>query len=148
VEGPFGRFTLVGAPRDPVFVAGGTGLAPILAMLNALAARAPHSRPRLIFGVTRDDDLFAGPALARLQERLPGLRVWTTVSAPAAGWDGERGTAIDLLGRDLGASGALGRPYYLCGPAAMVRAGRDLLQRAGVLPDEIHDEEFIATERS
>jgi methane monooxygenase component C len=43
VEGPFGSFTLRDCGRRSVFVAGGTGLAPVLAILRRLAADRPGS---------------------------------------------------------------------------------------------------------
>jgi methane monooxygenase component C len=147
VEGPFGRFTLAPEAGEPVFVAGGTGLAPILSMLRALARRPSPAPATLIFGVTRPGDLFALSPLRELQGRWPGLRVFTTVADPSAGWQGERGTAVELLGRHLETFGALGRSYYLCGPPVMILAARDLLRGVGVLPDEIHDEPFVATEK-
>jgi methane monooxygenase component C len=148
VEGPFGGFTLREDGRRPVFVAGGTGLAPVLANLRRLAADRPESPATLIFGVRSESDLFGGEELARLAAALPALDIHAVVAEPTNGWAGERGTVVELLARRLARSAdPAAQHYYLCGPPAMVQAARDLLASVGVQPGDIHAEEFTATNR-
>jgi benzoate/toluate 1,2-dioxygenase reductase subunit len=58
LNGPFGSFYLR-APRRPIlFLAGGTGVGPILSMLEHLAARGANDQPvRLVYGARDDADL-------------------------------------------------------------------------------------------
>jgi methane monooxygenase component C len=148
VEGPFGGFTLREDGRRSVFVAGGTGLAPVLANLRRLAADRPGSPTTLVFGVRSESDLFGREELARLAAALPALDIHIAVAEPTNGWAGERGTAVGLLARRLGGwPDPAAQRYYLCGPPAMVRAARDLLASFGVPSQDIHAEEFTATDR-
>ena len=59
VSGPFGRFYLRPAQRPIVMVAGGTGLAPMLSMLDTLVAREETRQPvRLLYGANEPVELF------------------------------------------------------------------------------------------
>ena len=59
VSGPFGRFYLRPAQRPIVMVAGGTGLAPMLSMLDTLVAQEETQQPvRLLYGAIEPGELF------------------------------------------------------------------------------------------
>jgi methane monooxygenase component C len=139
VRGPYGQFGFRGDER-PVFIAGGTGFAPILAILRSWRLAAPDVAPRVIFGVTEHDDLFGLDELAALSSVLPDLEVIVTVEHPSSEWGGAVGRVTEHLGApDPHAT------YYLCGPAGMVSAAEELLTAAGVARDRIHVERFLET---
>jgi methane monooxygenase component C len=147
IEGPFGAFTLREDGRARVFVAGGTGLAPILAMLRQLARRQPLGATTLIFGVGREHDLLAVAELRRLAAAMPALRIHLALAEPTPGWAGERGTAVDVLDRLTEQSALPAHAYYLCGPPPMVHAARALLDRRGVASGDVYEEQFTSTEQ-
>ena len=103
---PVGKFTIedtLGEPdsRIRLFVAAGTGLAPFLSMLRAMAikdARADMRRILLIHAASYPADLRYGEELARYAERH-GLRCFRSVSraAEAAAWTGDTGRAEDYF---------------------------------------------------
>ncbi|MDN8820330.1 hypothetical protein Q0N24_13965, partial [Staphylococcus aureus] len=64
-------------PRPRLFVAGGTGLAPFLSMLEAIAARegAAMQPTTLLLGVRTSAHLFALERIEQLKQRLPALEV-------------------------------------------------------------------------
>jgi methane monooxygenase component C len=139
LRGPYGQFTFRGGPT-PVFVAGGTGLAPILAVLRSLAGSDPATQARLIFGVSNESDLFCVNELSTLSRALPHLDVVTTVERPTASWSGAVGLATDHIGPIEPA-----RSYYLCGPPGMISVAEELLAGYGVPRDRIHVERFLET---
>ena len=141
VEGPFGRFCLRPGAAPPVFVAGGTGLAPILSMLRSLAATNPDDPAVLFFGNTATGDVFFERELAELGKDFPGLRVHHCVVQPDAGWDGEVGLVTDVLAARL--DDPASHAYYLCGPPPMIAATRTLLSDKGVPADQIFEENFL-----
>jgi benzoate/toluate 1,2-dioxygenase reductase subunit len=57
LTGPMGAFYLRPVTRPQVFLAGGTGLAPFLSMLEQLATTGTDQPIRLFYAVTRDADL-------------------------------------------------------------------------------------------
>jgi len=126
-----------------LMIAGGTGLAPMLAMLRQLVARgASRRRITLCFGVTAQRDLFGLDLLDRLAETLPGLERRVAIMKPDASWTGMRGVVTTLLTPD----DVAGSPdAYLCGPPPMIDAARRWFAAHGVPPERVFAEEFTPT---
>jgi NAD(P)H-flavin reductase/hemoglobin-like flavoprotein len=114
--------------RDVVCVAGGTGLAPIKALVGELA-RANWSRwAHVFFGARTRADLYDLPTLNRMATRYPWLSVVPACSDDST-YGGEQGNISDVMER-LG-------PYpdhdfFVSGAPAMVQATLDALQRMQV----------------
>jgi benzoate/toluate 1,2-dioxygenase reductase subunit len=134
LQGPLGGFALDDRGQRAVFVVGGTGLAPAMAMIRANAGRLPML---LCFGCTRREELFLHEELRALEASVPGLEVRVAVMEGASG-DIREGTAVALLAGDPVA----GSSYHLCGPPAMVDAARAVLRAEGVGPERIRAERF------
>jgi NAD(P)H-flavin reductase/ferredoxin len=141
ITGPFGQFYLRPVLRPVVMVAGGTGLAPMLAMLEHAARLGGVAHPiRLLYGVNRPDEAFAGAQLEALAKRLP-LVVERAAVAPQEGWSGASGHVTALLRDELVNGGDC--DAYLCGPPPMIDAASRWLQERGVQPPRIHAERFL-----
>ena len=141
LEGPFGQFFWREKKRAPhVFVAGGTGLAPVLAMLESIRRQGGIKPPLLlVFGCRSPTSLFGTEELALLQQWLPTLEVRTAVEQGApqgcfAGTPLSALTAHDFAHPDT--------VTYVCGPPAMVAAAQILMSSWGVNPSQIHSEQF------
>lgn len=136
VKGPYGTCVLRDAPdRDVLLLAGGAGMAPILAQLRALAATASPRRVRFYYGARTGDDLFALEEIAELGRSLPDFRFLPALSEEQGALpEGcEAGLITDLVDRrepDLARADA-----YVCGPPGMVDAALELLEAKG-LPEE------------
>jgi methane monooxygenase component C len=124
-----------------VFVAGGTGLAPIMSMLRSLAATEPDAVATLVFGNTNAGDLFFGREIAELTKVLPGLIVHRSLMNPGPDWDGDVGLVTDALETHIDTPQA--HTYYLCGPPPMIAATKELLAARGVPRTQIFEETFI-----
>ncbi|MDB5607388.1 MAG: protein BenC [Bradyrhizobium sp.] len=141
LNGPFGSFYLR-APRRPIlFLAGGTGVGPILSMLEHLAARGANDQPvRLIYGARDDADLVEVERIEALRARIPKFTYHTTCSGP--------GSRHPLTGHvtDHFTAGALNNgdlDVYLCGPPEMVESGRRHVAKLGLSPANVHFEKFV-----
>lgn len=124
LSGPYGNFVLRPSARPVVMVAGGTGLGPLLAMLEALDGSRPA---HVFFGANRRAQLFGLDRLAALGA------VVRTASLEEDGLN-----ATDLIGipdPDVDA--------YLCGPPAMIDAAGTILLGAGVGDAHIFAERFL-----
>jgi benzoate/toluate 1,2-dioxygenase reductase subunit len=145
VEGPMGSFLLARSAGPKIMVAGGTGLAPMLAMLDTLRTRpGPRSRVLLCFGCTAARDLFCLDELELRGFWMPTLETRIALmERPAGGFDGKIGTVVSLL-EDADCSPP-DVTAYVCGPPAMVEAARARLSAGGVAPTAIHAERFRAT---
>jgi benzoate/toluate 1,2-dioxygenase reductase subunit len=145
IEGPLGSFGLAATRGPQLMVAGGTGLAPMLAMLDSLRARPGPKPPVLLcFGCTAEDDLFYLDELELRRFWMPALKTRIALmQKPAGAFDGRIGTAVSLI-----EDGDLARAdltAYLCGPPAMIEAARARLLGAGVPTASIHAEHFRPT---
>lgn len=143
LRGPLGAFGIEeGSLRARWFVAGGTGLAPMLSMLRRMAEFQEIQDARLFFGVNREVELFAREELARLQAELPQLRVDLCVWQPQAGWQGFAGTPADALRQAL-AESTVAPDIYLCGPPRLLDAAQAVALDAGVPACQIFSERFL-----
>ena len=142
VEGPFGSFCF---PADPaerrfLFVAGGTGIAPIRAMMrHAVAARCP-GRLGLVYSARRPDELAFHREFHRLARSGAIEFLETVTRAAGLRWHGERGR-IDLaqLAPFVEDAATL---CFVCGPVALVEDVPRLLRQLGVAPGRIRVEQW------
>jgi propane monooxygenase reductase subunit len=146
LTGPFGVFTLrEGLDADLVFLGGGAGMAPILALLRSMAERGVQRKATYYYGARGRRDLCFESELRALEESLPGFRYVPALSEPslADGWEGETGLITDVVKRheqDLGRAHA-----YVCGPPPMVEAALPLLTALGVPEKRIYYDKFTTT---
>ncbi len=139
LQGPLGSFYLRDVQRPLLFLAGGTGLAPFLSMLEVLARDHSQQKVHLIYGVTRDLDLVQVDAIDAYTARLPNFS-YATVVADAASTHPRKGWVTQHIPADALNDGDV--DVYLCGPPPMVDAVRKYFDDAGVKPNSFHYEKF------
>ena len=139
IDGPAGLLVLhEDVSRPAVFLAGGIGITPFLAMARDAEKRKLPHRIVLFYSNRRPRD---AAFLAEL-ERLQGDRfrlVTTMTDAPE--WRGERRRiSRELLAEHLP---DLRSPiYYFAGPPGMTMAVQGMLSELGVAEDDMRSEEF------
>ena len=142
VTGPFGRFYQRPTIRPILMVAGGTGLAPMLSMLDTLAANDDTDYPvRLLYGANAADELFAFDQLRGYAEQGLDLTVELCVGEPDQDWDDATGHVTGLLRLEILNGGDC--EIYLCGPPPMIDAAESWLSANGVNPVLVHAEKFV-----
>lgn len=129
---PTGQMTLPPDDRDVLCVAGGTGLAPIKAIIEqaiASSGRAGTRKLTVFFGARQQFDLYDLADLQLLEAACPALRVIPMVSEDPS-YSGLQGMLPEVLSahRDIFSAAEA----YISGPAAMVRQTATLL--AGSIP--------------
>lgn len=141
VSGPLGTAYLRQRHAGPMLcVAGGTGLAPILAILRG-AARAGMRQPiHAYVGARGPRDVYGLEALAALRAALPGLVVHVVVAGGARAAGQRSGLVTEAVAEDW--QDLTGWRAYLCGAPPMVEAASLLLTRKGVTPDQLHADAF------
>jgi propane monooxygenase reductase subunit len=145
ITGPYGMFTLRDAPEaDLVFVGGGAGMAPILALLRSLQERGIARRTTFYYGARTRRDLCFEKELAALEQSLPDFRFVPALSEPDGDdWTGETGLITDVVKRhetDLSSTHC-----YVCGPPPMVEAAIDLLDGLNAPEKHIYYDKFTTT---
>ena len=145
VEGPRGAFVLRSRRASHIFIAGGTGLAPILSLIDAMRRRSGPRPPSLLsFGCSTEQDFFYRDEIEIRQWWMPELRVRLSGGRNANAASGlSRGNPVEALAADD--IGDAETDAYLCGPPAMIEAARHRLVGLGVNPERIHAERFVAS---
>ncbi|MFD7406871.1 benzoate 1,2-dioxygenase electron transfer component BenC [Streptomyces sp. NPDC059866] len=137
--GPMGSFYLRELTRPTLLLAGGTGLAPLLSMLEQLAQQPPGHPVHLLYGVTSDQDLVHLDTLEDYADVIPGFTFDHCVADPAS-TACNKGFVTGLMDSETLHDGDT--DVYLCGPPAMVEAVRAHLASLGVTPASFHYEKF------
>ncbi|GII78851.1 oxidoreductase [Sphaerisporangium rufum] len=120
--------------RDLLCVAGGTGLAPLKAIVEHVIGAGRETAVHLLFGARTSAELYDLPDLIRMEAAYPPLRVLPVVSDEPS-YDGVRGTPPEVLGRfPVWAD----QEIYVCGPDAMVEETVRRLRDDGVPAARIH----------
>lgn len=139
VDGPLGDFTLREGADPLLFVTTGTGLAPVLAMLEAAAAGGDTRAATLLHGARTREDLHALDRIEAIARRWGGaFRFVPVLSRPDADWDGARGRVTDHVDGLVGA----GVDAYLCGAPAMVDEVAAHLEARGLARARIRADRF------
>jgi len=131
-QGPFGDFILRPPMRDTLFIATGTGIAPIRSMLHwLLADKSRHQGKQfwLLFGNRTEKDIYYHDEFRRLAADHPNLHYLPTLSRGDSGWQGLRGYVQEHVPGI--AQGRTEMHAYICGLEKMVKANRELLKALG-----------------
>jgi CDP-4-dehydro-6-deoxyglucose reductase len=146
-RGPLGAFTMRSPASTPLlFIAGGTGLAPVLALIEQQARFDPRRDMVLLWGMRRSADFYAVDALRGLVAQAPGLSVRLVAEQPDGSATGserlafEGGTVLDALARDPDV--LTGRDLYIAGPPAMLRGLTQALNARGIDSRRLHVDSF------
>jgi toluene monooxygenase electron transfer component len=138
LDAPYGRAYWRPQPRNAVCVAGGSGLAPMLAVA---AAAKTGGQPVAFFYGTRD----AADIAAVNEMTLWGEAVTlsTVVSEAPPGWTGQTGLVHHAVARAIPAEAAALHEYYLAGPAPMTEEVLKMLAVERRVPfEQIHFDRF------
>jgi ferredoxin-NADP reductase len=74
-----------------VFIAGGCGVTPFIAMLRDITERKLPLNVWLLFGCVKEEDILFRQELEDIQARRPNIHVQCILSEPGAGWTGLKG---------------------------------------------------------
>lgn len=147
VSGPLGGFHLRPDAAPLLLVAGGSGLAPVLAILQDALSSGVARPATLLFGAREERDLYALDAINAIavQWRAPFRFVPVLSAATAdAPWQGARGLVTTQIKYLLEPDAHV----YLCGPPAMIDSAVDLLRLHGVPPEHIHTDRFTTQQEA
>jgi len=139
MTGPLGSFYLRAVTRPLLFLAGGTGLAPFLSMLEVLAQQDTKQLVHLVYGVTRDQDLVMVDRLVAYARRIPGFTFGTCVVDPQT-QHAHQGYVTQHMPAQVLHAGNV--DVYLCGPPPMVDAVQKHFKAADITPASFHYEKF------
>ena len=142
IKGPQGSFFLREESTKPMlFIAGGTGFAPIKAIIEHALAKGIARPMTLYWGARRSEDLYLKALAESWAGQNSDFRFIPVLSEAEAGWQGRTGLVHRAVMQDL--TDLSGYQAYVCGSPAMIAAARhDLVQHGGLPAEEFLSDAF------
>lgn len=139
IEGPLGTFFLRDHGRPLVFLATGTGIAPVMAMLERLDSDESFqqkNRIMVFWGNRSDKDFIWKPHFQVLD-----VEVFRVHSKPGEGWTGEVGYVQDVALSKINDFTELN--VYACGSNLMIHSAKDAFCKAGLEEASFYSDAFV-----
>ncbi|WOO40751.1 NADH:ubiquinone reductase (Na(+)-transporting) subunit F [Rubellicoccus peritrichatus] len=145
--GPFGTFHIKDTDKEMVYLGGGAGMAPLRAHLSQLFDTLKTGRKvSYWYGARSLQEMFYQDYFEALEKRFENFSFHLALSEPEPedNWDGPTGFIHEVLRDQYLANHE--KPgeveFYLCGPPAMIDAGKNMLASTAVSPNQISYDEF------
>ena len=148
LRGPIcGYFTWQASDGGPLLlVAGGSGIAPLMAMIRHRVAAGSDAPVRLLYSSRSFDDVIYRDELAQLGETDRSVHVTHTLTrAQPADWRGYRRRIDAAMLGDVFGSSTADAQVFVCGPTRLVEQVATDLLTLGYAPDRIKTERFGPT---
>lgn len=135
IEGPLGSFFLRPEIDKPIiFVASGTGFAPIKAIIENMISTDDQRPVSLYWGGRSLADLYLYDLAINWQQKLPNFKFVPVISDIIKGWQGKKGFVHQAVIDDY--PDLSEHQVYACGNPQMVDAARhDFVSLCGLSPD-------------
>ena len=134
VRAPLGAFTLHDNSHKPlIFIATGTGFAPIKSLLHHLRDTDPSRSVHIYHGAQTADGLYDEAALRELLYLLPNARYTPVLSRADDAWQGARGYITEHVLHDY--ADLSGYEVYACGSIDMIHASKQAFTAQRGLPE-------------
>lgn len=143
LEGPFGSFYLREDSNKPIiFVAGGTGFAPIKGLIEHILHQNTQREMVLYWGVKALEDLYMSALPHAWASMHPNFKFIPVLSAPASGdaWQGRTGLVHQAVLDDF--QDLKGHQVYCCGAPVMVDIAAVSFKKHGLSADEFFADVF------
>ncbi len=123
-----------------LFLATGSGLAPLICMIESLLLQGDTRSIYLLFGVRNQQDIFFQSKLSELASQSPQFNYLICLSDPESGWAGHTGHITHYINN-------LNLPWpttavYLCGAPSMIIESQEQLIKLGVPLTQIYFEKY------
>lgn len=142
LTGPYGDFTIRDTNADMIFVAGGSGKAPIKSMLEHLQIVGTDRHMTYFFGARTTRDLYLTEEMKAFESVFPNFKYEPVLShsAPEDNWQGKTGFVMPYFPQAI--RDPKNTEAYLCGSPGMIAAVTKSLVELGVPRDKIYFDSF------
>jgi len=141
-SGPYGEFHVSDTDAPIIFIAGGSGMAPIWSIIHDMKEKGVKRQTHYFFGALTQKDLFYVNKLNEMSKEMP----WFTFIAALSNepedsdWQGERGLITEVVERHFPDTSQ--HEGYLCGSPGMINACLKVLTKGGMTEDRIFYDKF------
>lgn len=140
IELPFGDFYLREGNEPVVLLAGGTGFAPIQAILEEALPKQRERSFSLYWGARQLGSLYAMEVVRKWEQKFANFRFTGALSDEAAAPPWRHGLVHEAVLADF--SSLSGHQVYACGAPAMVAAARSAFVARGLAPEHFYSDAF------
>lgn len=150
VTGPYGSFWLRESDAPIICIAGGSGMAPIKALLEQLSSQGFNRRVDYLFGARTQADLYCIDDMKKIKQQGNGHFNFIPVLSrepEGSDWEGLRGNITDFILPSVSAD-TRNSQAYLCGPPGMIDSSIETLISAGVQKENIFYDKFLDSSHS
>jgi len=140
--GPFGDFFIRETEADMLFVAGGSGKAPIKSMVEYLEKRKSKRRMGYFFGARNVNELYYTEYFNEFEKNMISFNYYPVLSKPteACDWNGRCGYVMPYFDEFI--KDPKNTEVYLCGSPGMISAVVKGLKEKGISEDKIYFDSF------
>jgi len=140
--GPFGDFYIRDTQADMIFIAGGSGKAPIKSMLEHLQVVGTRRKMTYFFGARSEQDLYLTEQFQAYEQVYEDYKYYPVLSRCEEGskWCGRTGYIIPYIKEVI--RDAQNTEAYMCGSPGMLDACQKELLALGVPRDKIYFDSF------
>ncbi|HEY9135843.1 MAG TPA: 2Fe-2S iron-sulfur cluster binding domain-containing protein [Pseudomonadales bacterium] len=142
LEGPYGDFYLRSGDGPMLCIAGGSGLAPVLSLLEDALIKGCKRKAVFLFGARSQKDLYCLEAIEKIAAQWQGDFKFVPVLSEEpedSGWAGARGFVTAAMAEYCSKDHQL----YMCGPPPMIDAAIDEAKKIGIEDSQIHFDKFL-----
>ena len=141
VKGPFGNAYLRDGHKGPIIaVAGGTGLAPILSIIQASQDIKMKQPIQVYYGAQSEKDLYFVKQFEEMIQNNKNLSFFPVVMEPSKSKELRSGLVTDVVIENI--KDFDGYKAYLAGPPKMVEAAEKILSSHGIRKVDMHSDAF------
>ena len=142
MNGPYGEFRLSETNAPIVFIAGGSGMAPIKCILHQMINNQIKRKATYYFGANQSKELFHLDLMKEIEKQLPDFHFVPVLSGPenASHSEYETGLVTDAVRKGL--KNASESEAYLCGSPGMIEAALKVLLDLGMSEDNTFYDKF------
>jgi CDP-4-dehydro-6-deoxyglucose reductase len=139
LHGPHGSFFIRNGDRPLIFLAGGTGFAPVKAMVESLIANH-DTRPIHIYWGQRTVESIYSELPAQWARDYPHIQAHVVISDDET-WSGRQGFVHQAIVADF--PDMSGVEVYACGSAAMISVAKNTFLQQGLEEKAFHSDAFL-----
>ncbi len=141
IHGPLGTFFVRDTDRPLIFIAGGTGFAPLKGMLEQLITEETKREVHFYWGVRGKQDLYSDlvEAWAKDFDYIHYIPVLSAAD-DSDQWQGRTGFVHQAVAEDF--SDLSAHDVYMAGPPPMINAAKELFAKQGLPETQLFSDSF------
>lgn len=142
MDGPIGTFFVRSDTKPIIFLAGGTGFAPVKAMVESLIAQESAREISIYWGMNSSKDFYSDLPI-EWASKFKNIKYIPVVSGDVHDWDGRHGLVHETVIEDI--QDMSNSCVYACGSPQMIAAAKQDFIHAGLLENQFFSDAFTAS---